>query len=300
MTVAGLLMLVALPLLLMEIGPWGGWLAKRLLSPAALLRYGRTSRRSIRAEEWSRHLQEIPAPLSQLAYALGHLLVGSAAAALRIVNRARHRRGRDRDALLRAVEPSVAEDPDLQWQAFARCARTDPETFFSQRTRSVLAAKEICGQCEVKAECLQYALDYDERFGVWGGLDREGAQAPPTDSGISTGICRSSEPGWTVAAEVSAIARATPRVAVNPGRPACYRSGATIFRAQADNRSGYRRCPRAAGSRVLRWPPLERSRGCVGRRRNLAGGHRCRGRRVDRAAPAPWPAAGHSPASRPA
>ena len=28
----------------------------------------------------------------------------------------------------------------------------------------------ICTSCEVKAECLDYALDNDERFGIWGGL----------------------------------------------------------------------------------------------------------------------------------
>jgi Transcription factor WhiB len=28
----------------------------------------------------------------------------------------------------------------------------------------------VCAGCEVRAECLQYALDHSERFGVWGGL----------------------------------------------------------------------------------------------------------------------------------
>ena len=28
----------------------------------------------------------------------------------------------------------------------------------------------MCVGCEVRAECLQYALDHGERFGVWGGL----------------------------------------------------------------------------------------------------------------------------------
>ena len=28
----------------------------------------------------------------------------------------------------------------------------------------------MCAGCEVRAECLQFALDNDERFGVWGGL----------------------------------------------------------------------------------------------------------------------------------
>jgi WhiB family redox-sensing transcriptional regulator len=31
-------------------------------------------------------------------------------------------------------------------------------------------AKRICSGCEVRAECLEYALAHDERFGIWGGL----------------------------------------------------------------------------------------------------------------------------------
>ena len=31
-------------------------------------------------------------------------------------------------------------------------------------------AKRICTRCEVRAECLEYALGSDERFGIWGGL----------------------------------------------------------------------------------------------------------------------------------
>ena len=32
------------------------------------------------------------------------------------------------------------------------------------------AAKKVCTGCEVRAECLEYALAHDERFGIWGGL----------------------------------------------------------------------------------------------------------------------------------
>ncbi|MDQ6659189.1 MAG: WhiB family transcriptional regulator, partial [Actinomycetota bacterium] len=28
----------------------------------------------------------------------------------------------------------------------------------------------ICTGCEVRSECLSYALSNDERFGIWGGL----------------------------------------------------------------------------------------------------------------------------------
>jgi WhiB family redox-sensing transcriptional regulator len=62
------------------------------------------------------------------------------------------------------------DDGALSWQGDALCAQTDPEAFFPEKGGSTRDAKKICGQCEVKAECLEYALSNDERFGIWGGL----------------------------------------------------------------------------------------------------------------------------------
>ena len=56
------------------------------------------------------------------------------------------------------------------WQERALCAETDPEAFFPEKGGSTREAKKICSGCEVKAECLEYALANDERFGIWGGL----------------------------------------------------------------------------------------------------------------------------------
>ena len=56
------------------------------------------------------------------------------------------------------------------WQERALCAQTDPEAFFPEKGGSTREAKKICVGCEVKAECLEYALEHDERFGIWGGL----------------------------------------------------------------------------------------------------------------------------------
>ena len=56
------------------------------------------------------------------------------------------------------------------WQEQALCSQTDPEAFFPDKGGSTREAKRICGRCDVKAECLQYALDREERYGVWGGL----------------------------------------------------------------------------------------------------------------------------------
>jgi WhiB family redox-sensing transcriptional regulator len=56
------------------------------------------------------------------------------------------------------------------WQERALCAQTDPEAFFPEKGGSTREAKRICAGCEVRAECLEYALTFDERFGIWGGL----------------------------------------------------------------------------------------------------------------------------------
>ena len=68
--------------------------------------------------------------------------------------------------------PGLRGDDDgaLAWQADALCAQTDPEAFFPEKGGSTREAKKICQQCEVSAQCLEYALQNDERFGIWGGL----------------------------------------------------------------------------------------------------------------------------------
>ena len=53
------------------------------------------------------------------------------------------------------------------WQERALCAQTDPEAFFPEKGGSTREAKKICTGCYVKSECLEYALELDERFGIW-------------------------------------------------------------------------------------------------------------------------------------
>jgi WhiB family redox-sensing transcriptional regulator len=58
----------------------------------------------------------------------------------------------------------------LMWQERALCAQTDPEAFFPEKGGSTREAKRVCLSCDVRGECLEYALLNDERFGIWGGL----------------------------------------------------------------------------------------------------------------------------------
>lgn len=66
------------------------------------------------------------------------------------------------DALFGAIEQ--------EWQDQALCAQTDPEAFFPEKGGSTREAKRICQACGVRDECLEFALEHDERFGIWGGL----------------------------------------------------------------------------------------------------------------------------------
>ncbi len=61
-------------------------------------------------------------------------------------------------------------DEELAWMEQARCLDADPEAFFPEKGGSTREAKRICSACEVREECLEYALANDERFGIWGGM----------------------------------------------------------------------------------------------------------------------------------
>ncbi|MFD4528224.1 WhiB family transcriptional regulator [Streptomyces sp. NPDC058470] len=62
---------------------------------------------------------------------------------------------------------------DMGWQDQALCAQTGAEFFFPEPGSSVREAKRICGMCAMRSACLDYALNNDERFGVWGGLSEK-------------------------------------------------------------------------------------------------------------------------------
>jgi WhiB family redox-sensing transcriptional regulator len=56
------------------------------------------------------------------------------------------------------------------WYELAACRGRDADCFFPEKGGSTRAAKRICQTCVVQAECLEYALANDERFGIWGGM----------------------------------------------------------------------------------------------------------------------------------
>lgn len=63
----------------------------------------------------------------------------------------------------RGYPPTAATDQRV------RCADEDPNVFFEADVRNTREAIAICQYCPVREACLEFALDTDQGWGVWGG-----------------------------------------------------------------------------------------------------------------------------------
>lgn len=66
----------------------------------------------------------------------------------------------------------------MDWREVARCKQMDPDLFFPVGTTGpallqIEAAKAVCRLCEVRQECLQYAIESNQEYGIWGGTTEE-------------------------------------------------------------------------------------------------------------------------------
>ena len=67
---------------------------------------------------------------------------------------------------------------DYSWRDHALCRDTDPELFFPVGTTGIALvqidkARQVCGECDVRSECLDFALETNQDSGIWGGLSEE-------------------------------------------------------------------------------------------------------------------------------
>ena len=69
---------------------------------------------------------------------------------------------------------------DWDWQVNAACRGTDTSNFYHpenergpSRVKREMRAKAVCAGCSVIENCLRWALDTREPYGVWGGLSPE-------------------------------------------------------------------------------------------------------------------------------
>lgn len=60
---------------------------------------------------------------------------------------------------------------DPSWRDDAACLGVDSGVFFVDRGAKATEAKQICGGCPVREECLDYALKTRPVYGIWGGLN---------------------------------------------------------------------------------------------------------------------------------
>lgn len=60
-----------------------------------------------------------------------------------------------------------------EWRERAMCIGLDPEAFYfdnpDRDSDNISTVVEVCRACPVVRECLTYALERRERFGIWGG-----------------------------------------------------------------------------------------------------------------------------------
>ena len=63
----------------------------------------------------------------------------------------------------------------LEWQKEAECALPENakirEYFFSTQPTEKYQAKNLCFLCPVRKECLKWALEHRQIWGIWGGKD---------------------------------------------------------------------------------------------------------------------------------
>jgi hypothetical protein len=62
---------------------------------------------------------------------------------------------------------------DISWQDEAACDKIGNEIFFADpscQSKEISEAKTICKRCDVRWDCLQFAVKNDIAHGIWGGF----------------------------------------------------------------------------------------------------------------------------------
>jgi len=76
--------------------------------------------------------------------------------------------------------PSSSPDPqavrlrsgpsETPWRELALCLGHDPDLWFPQESDGGINAIRICSGCPVRLDCLGWAIEHNERNGIWGGV----------------------------------------------------------------------------------------------------------------------------------
>lgn len=72
----------------------------------------------------------------------------------------------------------IAENYD--WQYKGACNGEDPELFYlpynargEEKLQQIKDAKAVCARCPVIEQCLNFAIETEEPFGIWGGMSED-------------------------------------------------------------------------------------------------------------------------------
>ena len=73
--------------------------------------------------------------------------------------------------------PAVGYDRG-SWRESAACRHADTELFFpigktGLAMDEIQRAKAVCASCPVRKDCLAFALDTNQEYGIWGGYDED-------------------------------------------------------------------------------------------------------------------------------
>ena len=88
-----------------------------------------------------------------------------------------------------STEATSADEGRIDWRHDAACRDEDPELFYpignlGPALLQVEQAKAVCRRCPVTRQCLAFALDAGEDFGVWGGMSEEERRAVKRRGGV--------------------------------------------------------------------------------------------------------------------
>lgn len=69
---------------------------------------------------------------------------------------------------MKTISTTRTEYTKINWREGRACRMVDPEIFFNEADEGLAVA--LCFQCPVRELCLAWAMEHNEKFGVWGGL----------------------------------------------------------------------------------------------------------------------------------
>ncbi|MCX5066606.1 WhiB family transcriptional regulator [Micromonospora lupini] len=86
-------------------------------------------------------------------------------------------------------QSTSADSVPLDWRHLGVCRDEDPELFFPIGTTGpallqVEQAKAVCRRCPVADQCLSWAMESGQEFGVWGGMSEEERRAAQRRGGL--------------------------------------------------------------------------------------------------------------------